>query len=231
MASSEVRVESLPGQSGAPAPVPRSRVRALGSLALMGLMLLPLPGWIFPGQSVSAQAGCEGVFWILTAVLVAYVLKIERRPLASIGLKKPTWKTWVFGILGGVVMVAGMAMIYLVVYPALGVSSTESTMQAIMSTPLWLRLMLVVCAAVFEEVLFRGFMIERLDEITGSRALAGMVSAVVFTLAHLGSWGWIHIPIAACGALVLTLLYLWRRDLASNMVAHFVTDGIGFLLG
>jgi len=26
-------------------------------------------------------------------------------------------------------------------------------------------------------------------------------------------------------------LYLWRRDLASNMVAHFVTDGIGFLLG
>ena len=56
-------------------------------------------------------------------------------------------------------------------------------------------------AAVFEEVMFRGFMIERLAEITGSRAVAGIVAAVVFTLAHLGSWGWIHIPIAACGAL------------------------------
>ena len=194
-------------------------------------MLLPLPGWTFPGESLSAQAGCEGVLWFLTAVLILYVLKVERRPLASIGLKKPTWKTWVFGILGGIVMVAGMATIYLVVFPALGVSSTESTMQAILATPFWLRFMVVVRAAVFEEVLFRGFMIERLVEITGSRALAGIISAVVFTLMHLGSWGWIHIPIAACGALVLTLLYLWRRDLVSNMVAHFVTDGIGFLLG
>lgn len=201
------------------------------SLALMILMLLPLPGWIFPGESLASQVWREGVFWVLTAVLVVYVLKVERRPLASIGLKKPTWKTWVYGVLGGFVMVAGMATIYLVVFPAFGVSSTESTMQAILATPLWFRLILIVRAAVFEEVLFRGFMIERLAEITGSRVLAGIVSAVVFTLAHLGSWGWIHIPIAACGALVLTLLYLWRRDLISNMVAHFVTDGIGFLLG
>jgi membrane protease YdiL (CAAX protease family) len=201
------------------------------SLALMVLMLLPLPGWIFPGESLATQTCREGVFWVLTAVLVVYVLKVERRPLTSIGLERPTWKTWVFGVLGGIVMVAGMATIYLVVFPALGVSSTESTMQAILATPLWFRFTLIVRAAVFEEVLFRGFMIERLAEITGSRALAGIVSAVVFTLAHLGSWGWIHIPIAACGALVLTLLYLWRRDLASNMVAHFVTDGIGFLLG
>ncbi|MCI0365378.1 MAG: hypothetical protein L0219_16035 [Phycisphaerales bacterium] len=31
--------------------------------------------------------------------------------------------------------------------------------------------------------------------------------------------------------LVLTALYLLRRDLASNMLAHGLTDGVGFLLG
>jgi membrane protease YdiL (CAAX protease family) len=208
-----------------------SRARALSSLALMVLMLLPLPGWIFPGAGLTAQALREAVLWVLTAVLVVYVLQVERRPLASIGLKKPTWKTWTFGVVGGLVMVAAMATIYLAVFPALGVSSTESAMQAVMATPFWLRLIVVVRAAVFEELLFRGFMIERLAEITGSRALAAILAAVVFTLAHLSFWGWIHIPIAACGALVLTLLYLWRRDLVCNMTAHFVTDGIGFLLG
>jgi hypothetical protein len=32
------------------------------------------------------------------------------------------------------------------------------------------------------------------------------------------------------GAVILTELYLLRHDLASNMLAHFLTDFIGFLL-
>jgi hypothetical protein len=26
------------------------------------------------------------------------------------------------------------------------------------------------------------------------------------------------------------LLYLWRRDIGCNMLAHFITDGIGLLV-
>jgi hypothetical protein len=31
------------------------------------------------------------------------------------------------------------------------------------------------------------------------------------------------------GALVFALLYVWRRDLPSNMLAHFLADAAGFL--
>jgi membrane protease YdiL (CAAX protease family) len=56
------------------------------------------------------------------------------------------------------------------------------------------------------------------------------VSLATFTYAHLSYWGWSHLIVAGFGGLVLTGLYLWRRDLVSNMVAHFLTDAIGFLL-
>jgi membrane protease YdiL (CAAX protease family) len=86
-------------------------------------------------------------------------------------------------------------------------------------------------AAVFEEIYYRGFMIERLAEITRLRWLAALISLTSFTFAHVSGWGWAHLMVAAFGGAILTGLYLLRRDLASNMVAHFLTDGVGFLLG
>jgi uncharacterized protein len=73
--------------------------------------------------------------------------------------------------------------------------------------------------------------IERLAELTRLRWLAALISLTAFTFAHLGGWGWAHLVVAAFGGAVLTGLYLVRRDLASNMVAHFLTDGVGFLVG
>lgn len=97
--------------------------------------------------------------------------------------------------------------------------------------PFWLRVLIIVRAAVFEEIFFRGFMIERLTAIFGSRWGAAAVSLAAFTFLHLGYWGWAHLMIAGFGGIVLTALYLWRRDLAANMIAHLLTDAIGFLLG
>ncbi|MDE2630905.1 MAG: CPBP family intramembrane metalloprotease, partial [Alphaproteobacteria bacterium] len=103
-------------------------------------------------------------------------------------------------------------------------------MEKLLHTPFWYRFFLVTRAATMEETLFRGYGIERTAELTGSRWLAGAVTWVLFTLAHLSAWGWAQLIVAGYGGLVLTVLYLWRRDLVSNMIAHWVTDGAGFLL-
>jgi membrane protease YdiL (CAAX protease family) len=66
-------------------------------------------------------------------------------------------------------------------------------------------------------------------QLTGSMALAILVSVAAFTYAHLAGWGWVHlIPVAVSG-LVFALLYAWRRDLPCNMLGHFMADGAGFL--
>lgn len=209
----------------------QSSRRPFISLLLMIALSLPISGLLVHGDNLAAQIGREGIFWTLTLLLLAYVHFVERRPMSSVGLHRPGWKTVLFGLVGAFVMVAGMAAIYMVIFPALGLSMNEATAVALRSTPLWFRVVLILRAAVFEEILYRGFMIERLTELTRGRWLAALISVAAFTLGHLVGWGWPHLMIAGFGGIVLTALYLFRRDLVSNMTAHFLTDAVGFLLG
>lgn len=220
------------GQAAVPMASARTPQKGLArALLVMIIFQLPIGGLLIRGNTFNAEVGREGIFWALAVLLIAYILMVERRPLSSIGLSWPTWKSVVFGIGGAVIMVAGMAAIYMVIFPALGLSTTEATTSAIQSTPMWFRLILILRAAVFEELFYRGFVIERLAELTRLRWLAALISLTAFTQAHLSAWGWAHLMIAGFGGLVLTVLYLLRRDLASNMVAHFLTDAVGFLVG
>jgi membrane protease YdiL (CAAX protease family) len=36
--------------------------------------------------------------------------------------------------------------------------------------------------------------------------------------------------VAGSGGIILTVLYIWRRSLPANMIAHWVADGAGFLM-
>jgi membrane protease YdiL (CAAX protease family) len=67
-------------------------------------------------------------------------------------------------------------------------------------------------------------------ELTGSRTTAALVSWAAFTIAHLGGWGWTQLIVAGYGGILLTLLYLWRRNLWANILAHWIADGAGFLM-
>ncbi len=195
------------------------------------MLQLPLASLLVRGDGLTELVGREIVFWLLTVALIAYVRLFERRPMSSVGLGWPKWGSVVFGLGGAVATVGAMALMYMSVLPSLGVSPNQSAVDGLTALPAWFRVLLIIRAAVFEELFYRGFMIERLTQITGRRWLAALISLVAFTLAHLSYWGWVHLIIAGLGGLVLTGLYLWRRDLAANMIAHFATDAVGLLLG
>ncbi len=210
---------------------PRAVLMAWVNVVLMVALQLPLAGRLFPGESFGAQIEREGVYWTLTAILLGYITLVELRPLSSVNLRRPTWKSLGFGIAGGIVMVMGIAFLYIRVLPVLGPTPSEGQLDTIRAMPLWFRLELVLRAAVFEELFYRGFVIERLTDLAGLRWLATVISLAAFTYAHLGYWGWAHLLIAGFGGCILSGLYLWRRDLSTSMIAHLVTDGIGFLAG
>jgi membrane protease YdiL (CAAX protease family) len=200
----------------------------VGLLLALGCIGLPFGTWDGALASVAHMAANELVYWGLVAAVLFYVIRIEHRPLNSIGLRRPGSGDIIAALATGALMIAVLGLLYLVVFPALHWDETQQ-MQTLTAVPFWLRLVSVVRAAVSEEVLFRGYALERVQELTGSRGAAGVFTWAVFTLEHLSYWGWHHLLVAGAAGALLTLLYLWRRNLWANMLAHFMVDAVGFL--
>lgn len=179
-------------------------------------------------------AAYEILWWALVALLLCYVRWAERLPLSSIGFSRPGIRNILIGIAAGIVVFAGLAGIYLVILPALHFKEdpqVTEVMSLMVAKPFWWRLTLILRGAIAEEIIFRGYAIERLRELTGSFSIAGIISCTVFALEHLGVWSWGHVVIAGFAGAMLTLLYIWRRNLWVNTIAHFVPDAFGLLLG
>jgi uncharacterized protein len=207
----------------------RTLLTLIGLLLTLGFPTLPISRWENEFANVPHLVGYEIVWWSLIALVLLYVRLVERRPLTSIGFHVPgTWNVLI-AISSGLVILAGLAAIYYVLFPTLHLSDGQQ-MNQLIATPFWWRFISVIRAAVGEEILFRGYAIERLQELTGSRTVAAVVSCAVFSLAHVGPWGWSHLLIAGFGGITLTALYLWRRNLWVNIIAHFTVDGVVVLL-
>jgi len=173
----------------------------------------------------------EAIWWGMALAILLWLTLAERLPLSSIGFRRPTWKGAAVAVLAAVVVTAVMVVEFAVVMPLLHLSRDAilAKQQSILQTPYWYRVLLVSRAAVVEEIIYRGYIIEKVRQLSGSAALAVMVSIAVFAFAHLRGWGAAHLlPVGASGA-VFALLYIWRRDLPSNMLAHFLSDAAGFL--
>lgn len=173
--------------------------------------------------------GGEVLWAVLFVAILLYVLLVEREPLASIGFRRPGVGDLGAGLLAAVISFLGIGIIVQVVLPLLHMS-VQHQLNGLYQTPLWFRLLTVTRAAFAEETAFRGYGYERLRTLTGSGTIAALATWALFTIAHLGSWGVAQVVIAAFGGLVLTLLYVWRRNLWGNILAHWLVDGAGFIL-
>lgn len=203
----------------------------VGLLLSLGVGLLPLGTWGRATGLFGSLASGEILWWVAVAVLIAYVLVIERRPLTSVGFRRFGVVSGMAAVVAGILLVVGIVVIYSFVFPLLHLKMNAGEMGKLLSTPFWYRFALVTRAAVAEELLFRGYPIERITELTGRRWLAAVISWAAFTYAHLSSWGGAQLVVAGYGGVILTVLYLWRRNLWVNMIAHWIGDGAGFLLG
>ena len=123
-----------------------------------------------------------------------------------------------------------MLLISGIIISVLGLSSDAQFARRLLALPFVLRVILVITAGVFEETLYRGYAIERLAPLLRSRWAAAAVTLALFTLAHIPAVGLAHLAPVFIVSGFVTLLYLWRRDLVLNIVAHSTIDGISLLL-
>jgi uncharacterized protein len=208
----------------------RAALTWMGLVVALGFPSLPVAKWVDQFAGIGHLVGYEVIWWAVVGFLLAYVRIVERRPLSSLGFRALTRADFVVAIAAALAMVVGLATIYFVLFPRLGINE-NSQIAVLFTTPLWWRIVSVIRAAVGEEVLFRGYAIDRLEGFTGNRGVAAAVSCAVFAAAHVGPWGWAHLFIAGFGGVMLTALYLWRWNLWVNIIAHAIVDGVAVVSG
>ena len=201
-----------------------NRTSAVGLLvALAGAPLfVVLSEWLFgDSPTIAVQVALHLLYCGMAVFLLWFVLRVERLPLTSIGLRRPTWLTVISGL--GLLVVSSYVLAPLTVplQRALGTEGLEAGMDQLAAMPAWFRVVVGLTAGMIEEIFYRGYAIERLATITGRAWLGGLISAVIFGLAHVPTWG-LGFALAADMpfGLLATAFYLWRRDLLANILAH-----------
>lgn len=153
-------------------------------------------------------------------LFVAFVLRKDGVTAGDIGIRRPGLITLASGLLlwaGGLVL----AMFTAPLAKLFGTEGVQSGINELAALPPALRVFVALGAGVTEELLYRGFAIERLSRLTGRRWLAGAIAATWFGLAHVPAWG-LGFALSADlpFGIYATAFYLWRRDLVANMIAH-----------
>lgn len=116
---------------------------------------------------------------------------------------------------------------------AAGFSGTAPAISHLMTPSgtgeLVLAAVLVGVVAICEETIFRGYLILRLEALTGSPAGAVFLSTVLFTGGHAYE-GVSGLATVFTLGLVLACVYLWRRSLVAPVFIHFLQDFISLVV-
>ena len=149
----------------------------------------------------------------------------ERLGWESVGLQRPVagnTALWVLiTILGAAFSIAvAFGLIKLL---KLSVGSSDSAKYELL--PLWVLMLAIGRAGFIEEFFYRGYAIERLQSLTGSRVIAAAIPLLLFAIFHYRQ-GWAGIIIAIMTGAVLTGVYLFKRNLWITITGHFLVDFI-----
>ena len=157
----------------------------------------------------------------LVALLLWIIRSGERLPLSSIGLKRqPLGPVILWSVLTMVAFAAALFFCLGLLLPALGLSYGSQGGPAV---SLGVTTLVVMRAGLAEEVFYRGFAIERIEALTGSRPIAAAIPLVMFAGFHF-SQGIAGVIIAFFVGAAATAIYLWRRNLVILIAAHFTLD-------
>ena len=195
-------------------------------ISLFGFIALRLTFRAFGvSNSMPADLCRELVIWIMAALLILLIRRGEKLPLSSIRLGVEPWRQSVrFGcILAGLCGVTAWIVIMFTGYGH-GPGSAEFN-----KMPIWFETLAVIRAGVVEELFFRGYAIERLESIGCGRFFSAAIPLAIFAATH-WTGGIPNVIIAFVVGGVLTVFYLWRRDLVANMIGHGLSDFLGLVL-
>lgn len=231
----EPTVQTTPTSATTSTEPPLSRgPRVSIPVLVLGLALASLPTWLpwVLGQfGLSLGWGPPGILvwnWLAVGLLALHIWRVEGLNAASLRLVRPSQKDieWA-GWIGGAVV--GWHWLSAKFLPASMEAPEGSGGASLIALGPLLALALVITAATTEEVLLRGYVVERLGAWIGP-LVAAILGLTLFALGHVPFFGtgWLITGLPA--AIALYALLLWRRNLWACIFCHFIVDVPVFIM-
>ncbi len=209
-----------------PRPAPRANIATWIGLFL-SLFSMIIVREVFRAFAPNAGTGLtilkEGINFASAGLLLWLVKRGEGLSLRSVGLgTSPLWKSILWGIVTCAICLAVAVGLALLTHYGQGTSYLDKLPVSVVT-------MIVLRAGIVEELFYRGFAIDRLQAVGLNRTASVMLPLVIFSVGH-WTGGWANILIAFAAGAILTVFYLWRKDLVSNMIGHFLVDFVANVL-
>jgi membrane protease YdiL (CAAX protease family) len=196
------------------------------AISLFAMVVIRQVFVFFLPEITSASAVLkEALIWVSALALIVIIRRGEHLPMRSIGFGTARW--WKSILWGFVIAIVSAVIVGALAYLTHYGNGPGSA--AFEKLPLWLITAIVFRAGVVEELFYRGYAIERLQMIGLGRFWSVIIPLIIFSLGH-WSGGAANILIAFAAGLILTGFYLWRRDLAANMIGHGLVDFVANVL-
>lgn len=201
-----------------PLPADDRLASSLRGFGLIGLLALVI---IFAGNLL---------FVPVSALLVLAWARLSATPLAELGFSLPSswFMTIAAGLMMGIIMKLAMKAI---VMPLLGAPPINYTYRYLTGNAAALPMMMyavVIGAGFGEEVLFRGYLFERLRHLMGpgtrTTVACVLVSTCFFAIAHYPEQGLAGVQQAAVMGLVFGALFAITGRLWLGMMTHAAFD-------
>jgi membrane protease YdiL (CAAX protease family) len=203
----------------------------IGLILILGSEYILRDVFISKGASGFQIGVTISIEWVVALFMVFYwIPKVEHRKLDSIGFRKfPRKYIWIaiVAYLVYVLISAGLEP----VLKSMGLQSLRDLSPTLKDYGFPLLFGLFLTGTFVEEILYRGYIIERVTELTGRKWLAGTISWLTFTLVHIRFFGLGPMLEVAVIAAILVMLYTRAKSIWPAIIVHGISDVIGFLIG
>jgi membrane protease YdiL (CAAX protease family) len=174
----------------------------------------------------------KSIIWIWLLLVYIYTTKIEKQPFLLWPDKKRPFRFYIISVISvsGLAFLAGESQQIL---PRFGFKTRPSQVLNEMASYLHTHPLLLVLtcltAGIVEELLFRGYLIPRLNKLLKNGYLAVVVSALIFGAGHIGYGTWMNMIVPFLIGLIFGGYYQKYKNLKVLIFCHFLIDLLSML--
>lgn len=169
----------------------------------------------------------RGLMWLSVGIVFWYSTTIEQQPFLPWQETKRTIWHYLLAIITIYFAISICAVIINAVLSLAGIHQQSARLKDMV---LYMRahrvLLIFTCltAGIMEELLFRGYLMPRLEAITGSKVWSIIISALMFGGLHFGYGTITNILGPVIIGLLFAIYYQQYRNLKVLMICHFLID-------